>query len=87
MAVPEGTVIPGTPAPGSGKACSIELSLGSRVKAGALNSVVKKEGKPEEEKVFTLKLKGDIPKLADPPSVEKIQSAGGIAPPTPTKKI
>ena len=57
------------------------------MKAGALNSVIKKEGKPEEEKVFTLKLKGEIPKLSDPPSDEKIQSAGGIAPPSQVKKI
>jgi hypothetical protein len=63
MALPEGT-IPSTPAPGSNKVCVIELSLGSRVKAGALNSVVKKEGKPEEEELFSLTLKGEIPKLA-----------------------
>jgi hypothetical protein len=87
MALPEGAVPQNTPAPGSGKACIIEVSLGSRVKAGALNSVIKKEGKPDEEKLFTLTLKGEIPKLASLPSAEKIQAAGGIAPASPVKKI
>ena len=49
------------------KACTIEESLGERMKAGnSLTATTPKKDKKEEEATSKLKLKGEIPTLAEP---------------------
>ena len=49
------------------KACTIEESLGERMKAGnSLTATAPKKDKKEEETTSKLKLKGEIPTLAEP---------------------
>ena len=49
------------------KACTIEESLGERMKAGnSLTATAPKKDKKDDEAASKLKLKGEIPTLAEP---------------------